>query len=369
MLSGLFLYSFQNCFPSLTLRYPSCSICNGILVHVVQVYCPLEGSPYHRTINVFACPSRECFGKSESWTVLRSQCLETEATQAQEPKANQEATMATRDWCEGADDWGMDEETESSAPPASSSMDMDFTSQLQGLSLKEQTQSSVPAGEGLLLPGPVPTFQPYYISVEDEGEFCVDADMDHAQRLLKEYQRREGVDVQQLISCDGEGESEKYEKTKATHGDEIFHKFMKKISLCQEQVLSCDEGESEKYEKTKATHGDEIFHKFMKKISLCQEQVLRYSRNGQPLFITAPLSNMKQMVPCCRSCGSLRRFEFQIMPALVGMLKSINADGLTVEFGTVLIYTCEKSCWSPSNQTPLEEFLFVQADPDQKLFK
>ncbi|RXM32186.1 Programmed cell death protein 2-like [Acipenser ruthenus] len=327
---GLFLYYFQNCFPSLTLRYPSCSICNGILVHVVQVYCPLEGSPYHRTVNVFACTSRACFGKSESWTVLRSQCLETEAKQAQEPKANQEATMATRDWCEGADDWGMDEETESSAPPANSSMDTDFTSQLQGLSLREHLQSSVPAGEGLLLPGPVPTFQPYYISVVDEGEFCVDADMDHAQRLLKEYQRREGVDVQQLISC---------------------------------------EGESEIYEKTKARHGDEIFLKFMKKISVCQEQVLRYSRNGQPLFITAPLSNMKQMVPCCRSCGSPRRFEFQIMPALVSMLKSINTEGLTVEFGTVLIYTCEKSCWPPGNQTPLEEFLFVQTDPDQKLFK
>ncbi|KAK1162111.1 programmed cell death protein 2-like isoform X1 [Acipenser oxyrinchus oxyrinchus] len=203
----------QNCFPSLTLRYPSCSICNGILVHVVQIYCPLEGSPYHRTVNVYACPSRECFGKSESWTVLRSQCLETEAPQAQEPKANQEATMATRDWCEGADDWGMDEETESSAPPANSSMDTDFTSQVQGLSLREHLQSSVSAGEGLLLPGPVPTFQPYYISVVDEGEFCVDADMDHAQRLLKEYQRREGVDVQQLISC--EGESEIYEKNKS----------------------------------------------------------------------------------------------------------------------------------------------------------
>ncbi|KAK1163398.1 programmed cell death protein 2-like [Acipenser oxyrinchus oxyrinchus] len=321
-----------NCFPSLTLRYPSCSICNGILVHVVQVYCPLEGSPYHRTVNVFACPSRECFGKSESWTVLRSQCLETEATQAQEPKANKVAAMATRDWCEGADDWGMDEETESSAPPANSSMETDFTSQLQGLNLREQTQSSVPAGEGLLLPGPVPTFQPYYISVVDEGEFCVDADMDHAQRLLKEYQTREGVDVQQLISCDGEGESEKYEKTKARHGDEIFLKFMKKISVCQEQVL-------------------------------------RYSRKGQPLFITSPPSNVKQMVPCCRSCGSPRIFEFQIMPALVSMLKSINTDGLTVEFGTVLIYTCEKSCWPPSNQTPLEEFLFVQTDPDQKFFK
>uniref|UniRef100_A0A8D0GXL6 Programmed cell death protein 2 C-terminal domain-containing protein n=1 Tax=Sphenodon punctatus TaxID=8508 RepID=A0A8D0GXL6_SPHPU len=46
------------------------------------------------------------------------------------------------------------------------------------------------------------------------------------------------------------------------------------------------------------------------------------------------------------------------MPALVN---------LSVEFGTVMIYTCEKSCW-PDIQHPMEEFLFIQEDPDQQLF-
>uniref|UniRef100_A0A8C9NEG2 Programmed cell death protein 2 C-terminal domain-containing protein n=1 Tax=Serinus canaria TaxID=9135 RepID=A0A8C9NEG2_SERCA len=42
---------------------------------------------------------------------------------------------------------------------------------------------------------------------------------------------------------------------------------------------------------------------------------------------------------------------------------------LSVEFGTVIVYTCERSCWPTNHQTPLEEFIFVQEDPDQRLFK
>ena len=44
-------------------------------------------------------------------------------------------------------------------------------------------------------------------------------------------------------------------------------------------------------------------------------------------------------------------------------------SGLSVEFGTVLIYTCEKSCWPQNQQTPMEEFYIVQEDPDELLLK
>nr|XP_015223461.1 PREDICTED: programmed cell death protein 2-like [Lepisosteus oculatus] len=150
-------------FPSLTVHYPRCSVCSGVLAHVVQVYCPLEGSPYHRTINVFACPSPACYGNSLSWKV--------------------------------------------------------------------------------------------------------------------------------------------------------------------------------------------------------------YCWNGQPVFITCPPSHMQKTVPPCAHCGSPRIFEFQLMPPLVSMLRGANEDDWTVEFGIVLIYTCRDSCWPSRNQTPVEEFPFVQADPDQKLFR
>ena len=113
--------------------------------------------------------------------------------------------------------------------------------------------------------------------------------------------------------------------------------------------------------------------RFMKKISVCPEQILRYSWNGKPLFISEPPSNLSEMVPPCSSCGSPRTFEFQLMPALVSLLRvkdSTTESAAVLEFGTVLVYTCRKSCWpSGSNNTPREEFLFIQADPDQKFFK
>lgn len=39
------------------------------------------------------------------------------------------------------------------------------------------------------------------------------------------------------------------------------------------------------------------------------------------------------------------------------------------EFGTVLVFTCTGSCWPPgSGGSVLEEFVFLQEDPDQRLF-
>uniref|UniRef100_A0A671MSN3 Programmed cell death protein 2 C-terminal domain-containing protein n=1 Tax=Sinocyclocheilus anshuiensis TaxID=1608454 RepID=A0A671MSN3_9TELE len=42
---------------------------------------------------------------------------------------------------------------------------------------------------------------------------------------------------------------------------------------------------------------------------------------------------------------------------------------VSLEFGTVLVYTCRNSCWKSGSTVPVEEFLVVQPDPDQKLFK
>ncbi|KAG2469647.1 SAE2 enzyme, partial [Polypterus senegalus] len=149
-------------------------------------------------------------------------------------------------WCDGADDWGMDsEETPSRNMTVNISEVADFTNHLQRLSFADNAQEAedipLPTGTtGLIPPGPVPTFQPYYINVIDEEELCMQEDTDHALQLLKEYQNREGIDgidTEQLASCKENGGEERYEKTKAKHGDEVFMKFMKRVSLCQEQVL------------------------------------------------------------------------------------------------------------------------------------
>ncbi|KAL2079605.1 hypothetical protein ACEWY4_025349 [Coilia grayii] len=326
--------------PAVCLMCPSCSLCKSPLIHVVQVYCPLDTSPYHRTINVFACTNTDCHGKCDGWKVLRSQCLEsdvkssTEAAGAQQVSAVQEAPMFSTDWCDDADDWGVEEEcgetwtTSQTQTLQTTSMSAtkaapDVSSQLQSLSISTVEEDSQPKG---------PAFKPFYISVVEESDFTRDTGMEHAQELLREYEQREGATMMELGDCGGGGE--------------------------------------EKYEKAEARHGDAVFSGFMKKVSLCPEQVLRYYRNGSPLFISKPMLDLKQMVPPCSYCGSGRTFEFQLMPALVTLLcTSDDNSELAVEFGTVLVYTCHSSCWKSGSNSPMEEFAVVQPDPDQRLFK
>ncbi|XP_066493590.1 programmed cell death protein 2-like [Tiliqua scincoides] len=339
--------------PSVTLVHPSCGICSTGLMHIVQIYSPLEGSPFHRIINVFACARKSCWGKPESWKVLRSQYLQLQEKEKQDCKSNQkqECLFATKDWCEGADDWGEGDEMASSDDTAGHRLDLhtlsrplpreeDCASHLQSLRLHDvpgvshPLHSSNSAREEGAMPSLAPVFQPYYISVAEEEDYLgYDSDTNHAYELLKKYQWMEGVDLEQLMSG----------SYAAGSGDE-------------------------RYEKSEAEKRDQVFHKFMKRISACQEQILRYSWGGQPLFVTCPSSDMKTAAPPCNNCKSKRIFEFQLMPALVSMLKTRDED-VSVEFGTVIVYTCEKSCWPVDHPAPLEEFVFVQEDPDQQLFK
>ncbi|KFV91595.1 Programmed cell death protein 2-like, partial [Eurypyga helias] len=340
--------------PSVRPGSPRCGECGRALAHLVQVYCPLEGSPFHRLANVFACAEKGCWGAARSWKVLRSQYLQAreEGTQDCSTNQKQELNFAAKDWCDEADDWGFCDGAESpacaslqllglnEAVSSALSREVECVSHFQQLRLSEARDGSgslnihPPVSEEMVMAtsSSAPEFQPFYISVVDEEDYTGFLDTDHTDKLLKEYQQREGVDLEQLMS-------------------ESF----------------AGEGDNEKYEKSEVKSRDHTFHKFMKRISVCHEQILRYSRGGQPLFITCPPANINKGIPACSYCGSNRIFEFQLMPALVSMLQS-DSD-LSVEFGTVLVYTCERSCWPPDQQTPLEEFIFVQEDPDQRLFK
>lgn len=207
--------------------------------------------------------------------------------------------------------------------PLATDGETDVIDQLQDLRLGQSQQE-------------VPELRPFFISVVDESDLGGEEDdLCHAQQLLREYERREGVAVGELEGGAGGGGEEKYEKTRARHGDAIFSRFMKKIGLCPQQIL-------------------------------------RYCRGGEPLFISEPPSSMTGVVPACGSCGGPRTFELQLMPALVSLLQRTGGSGgeeAELEFGTVLVYTCAKSCWTAGSPSAVEEFCFIQTDPDQQLFR
>ena len=173
-----------------------------------------------------------------------------------------------------------------------------------------------------------PVLRSLFISVLEESDLGgEEEELRHARQLLREYERREGTTV-----------------GKPNAGGE------------------------EKYEKTKARHGDAVFSRFMKKISPCPQQILRYCRGGRPLFLTEPPCSPAQTLPACGACGGARTFELQLMPALVSLLHAAGGGG-QVEFGTVLVYTCTNSCWGAGSTSALEEACLVQQDPDQHLFR
>ena len=155
-------------------------------------------------------------------------------------------------------------------------------------------------------------------------------------------------------------------------------------------------------------------------------------------MVTTQPSELCRTVPPCHHCGTKRVFELQFMPALVAHLKVPQQQGLrptnvakeiqtltdqftqendkcvlqrsnnsfhtetgeiltedtnvqqkqrkpfmaavnqecdvTIEFGTVLVFTCSKSCWTEMESVAgeaiyFDEFCLVEADPDATLFE
>ncbi len=59
--SANLLVLLQDFFPTVPLPAPpTCSGCGLDMALLVQMYCPLEASPYHRTFHVYCCCSLAC---------------------------------------------------------------------------------------------------------------------------------------------------------------------------------------------------------------------------------------------------------------------------------------------------------------------
>lgn len=84
----------------------------------------------------------------------------------------------------------------------------------------------------------------------------------------------------------------------------------------------------------------------------------RYIRDaGTPLFLYPALD-----VPIsCQYCQGDLVPELQILPTLIPCLKLQGGGSGHLEFGTVVVYTCRRSCWTTS-ETKREEFVVVQCE-------
>jgi len=96
---------------------------------------------------------------------------------------------------------------------------------------------------------------------------------------------------------------------------------------------------------------------------LAPDQILRYGRTSysstsEPLFVSAFNIPTNEDIPRCPLCKSDRTFEFQVLPQILNLLCMDDTSKNALDFGTILVYTCEQNC--DTNGVYLTEFLWRQ---------
>lgn len=369
---------------------PKCGECGQGLVLVTQIYAPLSsiGPQYHRTLYFFSCLQPRCWNKPRSWTCLRYQVLVEE--KKSEPLVMSKEVKNTTDWINDAEDWGDEDEDDMvsgelnsfnfSQPSNSNHLNTTTTAiqlqqpktsalnaQLHNLNItddngnvdklaKAEAKNEAIAEiemdtEDIDVTIDLPDCDknipnlfslgnrnveldmkiiPFYIWVEEEKFEKEENITDHELKLINEYKARESINA---VQSSGGGSKKSTNK-----------------SVCQD----------DQYEKSVPSHGDESFHKFLTVIGYNPGQILRYGRQSQsgPLLLR-PLSQSVCDLKC-QYCGSQLSFEFQILPSLVSQMSVRGLEGVPVEFGTILVFTCHVSCWIDSSCPRIETVLVQQ---------
>ncbi|CAJ0850627.1 6056_t:CDS:2 [Entrophospora sp. SA101] len=105
---------------------------------------------------------------------------------------------------------------------------------------------------------------------------------------------------------------------------------------------------------------DKAFLKFQKRIQL-YSRLHEDDKNPDPLWVSdndKPGEN-NIIIPKCSNCGQERTFEFQVLSTLLNYLKIDHTKLDSLDWGTLLIYSCKDSCHSENNYY-LEEFIYRQ---------
>ncbi|XP_063444401.1 programmed cell death protein 2-like [Mytilus trossulus] len=402
---------------------PLCAECDKPMVLVVQLYCPLDGSIYHRTLYVFTCVN--C--KDNKWTVIRQQSLsitESKTIEKKLPSTKSDDDWGVKtddwgsdmdDWGAEADDWGTDADDRGGESNVNGLADntLDFstehkdsysTESVTGKSHEECFRSNMnnnhqlvtcsdlnkPSKSSLLVEniGSVNNDEEELVSglsnieVDSENSMnvIVEDDMVDTDRLyevmsvIKEESNSVDNTLPNELSLLSfyvnvlEEPEDSLDREEEKHIKQLLKSYEREQGAVDEEMQARGNSSAgEKYEK--ANRADDYFHKFSKRIGRYPPQIIRYQWNGSPLYISKPDKDLsKASQGKCHCCGSELVYEFQIMPGLITKLSFSKKKGIGIEYGTVVIYTCKASCWTESNKG-YTEHLFIQSDPDQHLLK
>eukprot|EP00088_Acartia_fossae_P048159 TRINITY_DN5247_c0_g1_i1.p1 TRINITY_DN5247_c0_g1~~TRINITY_DN5247_c0_g1_i1.p1 ORF type:complete len:359 (+),score=42.81 TRINITY_DN5247_c0_g1_i1:37-1113(+) len=280
-----------------------CKKCGNGMRFLLQVYSPDDGteSAFHRTIFVFICVQNQCWSDStesgKPIVVLRSQLGRKNQFYPFEPPVDRP-------------DWRPDivpENFGSICPVCGIRGDktcgrcrsVSYCSQIhQKLDWKKGHKAECQVGGKYGGPHASDVFPEGLIEIEEEPS--------------EEELHQESMDYSNLIDP-----SISIEDTKDVPAEEW------------------DEVEANQ------TH-DKASEKFNKRIRRAPRQIIRHNRSGEPLICsgTVPIPEP----PKCAACGAQRSFEFQIMPQLLNILGlGTDIEG-GVDWASIYIFTCSRSC-------------------------
>uniref|UniRef100_A0A1L8DJB5 Putative programmed cell death protein n=1 Tax=Nyssomyia neivai TaxID=330878 RepID=A0A1L8DJB5_9DIPT len=367
-------------------NYPNCGLVRPL---ILQIYAPLEGSQFHRTLYVFACLN--CSIQSSSWFCVRSQTLEKnfEKENARIPQQGQEKHTVNVNWCAGANDWDVPEDTKtadaencneengntiskidklSDEDDESNSTEIDLLNIIENVHIDERNANSGAQEGGAAAMNNAPKAS---AEIEtDETELIIIDTPDAPQRdLIALFKQNNVLSSDQVnltlrsffLTVDEEAKST---QENTDHIRDLIQEYQKKdddLKKSPEGASACEKrgellGDGEHYEKGIPAHGDLMFHAFITRIQENPGQVIRYSRNTVPLLI----NYLKESIPKCTYCGSDLICEIQVLPTIIPHLQLENCDATPIEFGTVLIYTCSKSCWDTPDKMRIEVCIVQQ---------
>ncbi|XP_066961607.1 programmed cell death protein 2-like [Macrobrachium rosenbergii] len=383
---------------------PICKRCGRKQSLVIQIYAPLEGGLYHRTLYLFACVTQECWNRPHSWTCVRSQIIDHSAVRTSSPPNKSPSLVSSRGgetWFEDEDDWGgndndgngnadnfnlasssqlyldnmakkgndrsnlnnMNSNTSSTITDVAQSLE----SKLNIIEDDANANEAVCGAVGIVGCG-VEGVEASAVIEGPEGDMiAVDTPEQPTTDIPALFQEAAQIDanadvtfIPYFVVSDVEppedisfSEHERELLLRYTHA--TGHDFRE-----EEGAVGDGKGDGV-YEKDVAYHGDVLLHKFKKRLSRSPQQILRYCREEgvPPLWLRPP--GLNESPAKCQYCGGPVVFEMQITPQLVLHLRVPGVQGSPVEFGTVAVFTCTASCWGEKD-TSRQEAVVVQGE-------
>lgn len=112
---------------------------------------------------------------------------------------------------------------------------------------------------------------------------------------------------------------------------------------------------AQEFDKENDEKLDKEFEVFLEATKDTPDQVIRYCQKGMLPLWSSKKYKLAKEAPRWENCGGRRKYEMQIMPALYNYVNEM----VNLNWNSVVIYTCEKSCGAQDLEY-MEEFAFVE---------